>query len=63
MHANRGDHIVVPGRHVGERPRTGEVLEARGEAGGPPYVVRWADGHQGVCFPGPEAHLVEPGSP
>jgi hypothetical protein len=57
VHAHVGDHITVPGRHVGEPSRTGEVVEIRDADGGPPYVVRWDDGHQGLVFPPPEAKL------
>jgi len=36
--------------------RDGEILEVRGEDGGPPYVVRWSDnGHEALVFPGPDA--------
>lgn len=60
MKAHAGDRIVVPGRNVGNSDRQGEVLEVRGADGGPPYVVRWDDGHQGVMFPGPECRMVHP---
>ena len=66
MHAEVGDRIAVPGRHVGDAGRIGEVIDVRGENGRPPYVVRWADGHEAVCYPGPETrvqhagHLAEP---
>lgn len=52
MEARVGDRIVVRSTHQGEPERTGEVLEVRGEAGGPPYLVRWTpDGHTGLFFP------------
>lgn len=35
----------------------GEVLETRGPDGGPPYLVRWSDGHEGLFYPGPGALL------
>ena len=59
MRASKGDHLVVEGRTVGSQRREGEVVEVRGTDGGPPYVVRWADGHEGLTYPGPDAH-VEP---
>ena len=35
-----------------------EVLKVHGEAGGPPYVVRWGDdGHEGLYFPGEDAEV------
>jgi hypothetical protein len=60
MHANVGDHLLVEGHTVGEVRREGEVVEVRGEDGAPPYVVRWADGHEGLVYPGPDAHVEPP---
>jgi hypothetical protein len=42
---------------VGEPRKVGEVLEVRGADGEPPYLVRWADGHEGLMFPGADAHV------
>lgn len=61
MRANVGDRLVVEGKHVDEPRHEGEVLEVRGEDGGPPYVVRWSDGHEGLTYPGPDAHVVPAG--
>jgi hypothetical protein len=58
MQAQVGDRIVVEGRNVGNARRDGEVIEVRGEDGAPPYVVRWSDGHEGLTFPGPDAHVI-----
>ncbi|HET9422549.1 MAG TPA: DUF1918 domain-containing protein [Nocardioides sp.] len=58
MQARVGDRIVVEGRSVGNARRDGEVIEVRGDDGAPPYVVRWSDGHEGLTFPGPDAHVV-----
>ena len=55
MKAMVGDHIEVRGRHVGEESREGEVIDVRGADGGPPFLVRWSDGHEGLFFPGPDA--------
>ena len=56
MKANVGDWIVVKGHHIGEVNRDGEVLEAHGADGGPPFLVRWGDsGHITLFFPGPDA--------
>jgi len=57
MDAKVGDHLLVEGRTVGEGRREGEVVEVRGQDGGPPYVVRWTDGHQALVSPGPDAHV------
>lgn len=58
MHAKVGDRLVVESGKVDAPRREGDVLEVRGAEGGPPYVVKWADGHQGLTFPGPDAHVV-----
>ena len=33
------------------------MLEVRGPNGEPPYLVRWSDGHEGLMFPGSDAHI------
>ncbi len=54
MKAKVGDHLVVKGHQVGERVRTGEVLET-GEHGDPPFRIRWTDdGHESLLYPGPD---------
>lgn len=58
MHANVGDHLVVEGRTDHDSRREGEVIEVRGADGTPPYVVRWSDGHEGLTYPGGDAHVV-----
>ena len=56
MHAKPGDRIIIKGHRLGEPDRDGEILEARGADGGPPYLVRWGDsGHTGLLFPGADA--------
>jgi hypothetical protein len=58
MRAQVGDRIVVKGVHVGDVARVAVVTALRHEDGTPPYEVRWlADGHEGLIFPGPEAHV------
>ena len=61
MHAAAGDRIAIPGRHVGDAGRVGEVLETRGPDGRPPYLIRWEDGHEAVCYPGPETRVQHDG--
>jgi len=58
MQAKVGDRLIVESRTVDTPRREGEILEVRGKAGSPPYVVRWSDGHVGVTYPGPDAHVV-----
>ena len=58
MQAKVGDQLVIESNRVDAPRRAGEVLEVHGEDGGPPYVVRWTDGHEGLMFPGADAHIV-----
>jgi hypothetical protein len=51
MRANVGDELVIRGRHVGDEDRAGVIVEIRGEAGAPPYLVRWRNDHESVFFP------------
>ena len=57
MKAHQGDRIILAARHTDEPTRQGEVLEVRGANGEPPYLVRWADGHTGLMYPGPGSIL------
>jgi hypothetical protein len=58
MKAQVGDMLVVSGHRVGEPDLTGEVIAVRGDDGTPPYLVRWdEDGHEGLYFPGADAHV------
>ncbi|MPZ71682.1 MAG: DUF1918 domain-containing protein [Nitriliruptorales bacterium] len=58
MKAQPGDRLVIKGHKVGEHERVAEVLEARGEDGGPPFRIRWAeDEHETLLFPGPDAEV------
>ena len=61
MRAEVGDRLVVESAKVETPRREGEIIEVHGSDGGPPYVVRWTDGHEGLTFPGPDAHVVKPG--
>ncbi len=60
MQAAVGDRLHVHGNMVGQPDRVGEIVEVHGTGGGPPYLVRFEDGHTGLCFPGPDA-VIEPG--
>jgi hypothetical protein len=59
MQAAVGDRLHVHGNVVGHPDKMGEIVEVHGPAGGPPYLVRFDDGHTGLCYPGPDA-VVEP---
>ena len=58
MFAEVGDRIVVHHTHLDHAVREGEILEVKGDEGGPPYVVRWSDsGHEALVFPGTDASI------
>ncbi|GAA3363067.1 MULTISPECIES: DUF1918 domain-containing protein [Saccharopolyspora] len=59
MRAAIGDQLHVHSRTVEETDRTGLILEVRGTAGAPPYLVRFDDGHERLVYPGPDC-IVEP---
>jgi hypothetical protein len=69
MKAHVGDRIVVASPTIGGAVRDGEVVEVRGTAGEPPYLIRWSDsGSIGLYFPGADAHVsaaqdVKPATP
>ena len=63
MRAKVGETLILKSHHVGEPDRTGEILEVRGERGGPPFLVRFHDGHEGLVFPGPDAGVGHPDNP
>lgn len=56
--ANVGDRVVIHGRTVGTADRGGTVVEARGEGGGPPFLVRFDDGHEVLVYPGPDLQVT-----
>jgi hypothetical protein len=60
MRAAVGDRILVHGRTVGSGEQHGEIVEVRGEQGRPPYLVRFADGHEGLVFPGSDCEVTSP---
>ncbi|WP_372492397.1 DUF1918 domain-containing protein [Actinomadura litoris] len=62
MNANIGDRLHVHGNVVGQTDRQGEIIEVRGPDGGPPYLVRFDDGHETLVYPGPDA-VVEGRAP
>jgi hypothetical protein len=58
MHAQPGDILVVESNIVGQSARHGTILEVHSPDGDPPFRVRWDDGHEGLTYPGPDAHLA-----
>jgi hypothetical protein len=55
--AHPGDVIVVEERRVGEKARSGEILEVLGEPGHEHYRVRWEDEHESVFYPSSNATI------
>ncbi|HSJ72704.1 MAG TPA: CBS domain-containing protein [Miltoncostaeaceae bacterium] len=56
--ASPGDRLVIGPHHLGGQQRDAEILEARGDRGGPPFLVRWEDsGRISVLYPGSDAHI------
>jgi hypothetical protein len=55
MRAAVGDRVHFEGNAVGVAEHSAVVVEARGEDGAPPYLVRHADGHESLVYPGPDA--------
>ncbi|WP_236796771.1 DUF1918 domain-containing protein [Amycolatopsis sp. GM8] len=57
MRATVGDRILVHGRTVGSGEQQGEIVEVRGQNGEPPYLVRFADGHESLFYPGSDCEI------
>jgi hypothetical protein len=57
MRAKPGDRIILAAPVIDGPLRDGEVLEARGDDGAPPYLIRWSDGQEGLLYPGPGSIL------
>jgi hypothetical protein len=55
MQAAIGDRLHIRGNCVGHPDKIGEIVEVKGKAGEPPYLVCFDDGHTGLVFPGPDA--------
>jgi hypothetical protein len=62
VHARIGDEIIVDGPHQGDLKKKGEVLEVRELGGIEHYRVQWDDGHEGLFYPGVDAHSIHPGN-
>ena len=66
--AHPGDLVVIRGHAIDARERRGVIVEARGEGGGPPFVVRWLDDphdepHDVLFFTGSDADIEPAGKP
>jgi hypothetical protein len=63
LNADVGDQLVIESSRPDMPRRHGEILEVHGEAGAPPYVVRWSDGRESAVYPGPLARIEPAGPP
>jgi hypothetical protein len=57
MKANVGDHLVLRGHGTDGGDLRGEIVEVVGEAGAPPYVVRWPYGYATLFVASPDAFI------
>ena len=58
MKASVGDWLVVHSHIEGSHDRRAVIL-GTGEAGAPPYTVRWVDeDRQALVFPGPDSQIL-----
>ena len=62
MQAQVGDRLHVHGQKVGDAENRGQIVEVRGPDGGPPFLVKFEDGHEGLVFPGPDAFVEKAGA-
>jgi hypothetical protein len=59
MKASIGDQLHLHSNVVGARDKIATIMEIRGANGSPPYLVRFADGHETLIYPGADC-VVEP---
>jgi hypothetical protein len=52
-----GAVIEIHGHSLGEKPRTGEILEVLGEPTHEHYRVRWDDGHESIFYPSSDTSI------
>ena len=52
MKANVGDRLLVESHSSEQHRQEGEIIEVQGREGQPPFLVRWTDGHESLCYPG-----------
>ena len=53
--ARPGEVVEIHEHRLGEKGRTGEILEVLGEPGHEHYRVRWDDGHESIFYPSSDA--------
>ncbi|HEX6870134.1 MAG TPA: DUF1918 domain-containing protein [Micromonosporaceae bacterium] len=60
MRASIGDRLHVHSNVVGAHDKTATIVEVRGADGGPPYLVKFPDGHESLVYPGPDSVIETP---
>jgi Domain of unknown function (DUF1918) len=58
MRAQVGDQLHFYSRLLDQSDRIATVIEVRGAAGEPPYLVRFVDGSERLVFPGSDCMLI-----
>jgi len=58
MYAEIGDTLVREGERTQFGERLGVVVEVRGNAGRPPYLVRSPDGREALLYPDPGVFVM-----
>jgi hypothetical protein len=58
MKTQVGDRLLFRGKKVGSADHAGQVVEVRGPEGGPPYLVRFDDGHERLVYPGADCQVL-----
>jgi Domain of unknown function (DUF1918) len=52
-----GDVMVIEGRTLHDKPRSGEILEVLGSGEHTHYRMRWDDGHESIYYPASDTTL------
>jgi hypothetical protein len=63
MTAKVGDRIIVESEKVGQRDRSGEILEIIDSPYGVGYRVQWEDGHESTFRPSAGSARIESQEP
>jgi uncharacterized protein DUF1918 len=58
--ARAGDLIEIVGHRVADAPRSGEILEVRGDTGRVRFLIRWEDGRETLLFPASDVVVSRP---
>jgi hypothetical protein len=62
MQATIGDRLHVHSNVVGAYDKIATIIDIRGAQGSPPYLVRFADGHETLIYPGADCVIESAGT-